>query len=52
MQEKKDDTIAKLNRRIQELQDKVNKENNTKKVAEQEFEKKTANFKFQIQKLK
>lgn len=52
MQEKKDEAIAKLNRKINELQEKINKDNNARKTAELEFEKKTANFKFQIQKLK
>lgn len=52
LQEKKDDTITKLNRKINELQDKINKDVKARKTAEQEFEKKTSNLKFQIQKLK
>ncbi|XP_018564865.1 E3 ubiquitin-protein ligase TTC3 [Anoplophora glabripennis] len=52
LQEKKDDAIVKLNRKINELQDKINKDVKTRKTVELEFEKKTASFKFEIQKLK
>ncbi|KAJ8919567.1 hypothetical protein NQ315_002189 [Exocentrus adspersus] len=52
LQEKKEETISKLNRKISELQEKINKEATTKKNAEQEVEKQITSLKFETHKLK